>query len=105
MTKNGLWDEETTKYKESHKADEEDIMVVMVENILTQYSFKQGLAKYGKRAEEATEKALTQIHNMSVLKPLDANKLTKEEKKKVIASLIFPMEKSWDIKIKTMCRW
>ena len=64
-------------------------MATIVEYILTQYGLKQGLAKYGKQAEEATKKELTQIHNMNAIKPLDANKLSEEEKKKAVASLIF----------------
>ena len=49
-----------------------------------------------KKAEETTEKKLIQIHNMDALLPLDANKLSKQEKKNAIASLIFLTEKKME---------
>ena len=53
----------------------------------------QGLKKYGILLEQTTERELAQIHNMNALQSLDAKKLTEEEKKYVIASLIFLTEK------------
>ena len=61
--------------------DDKNAMPAIVEHILMQYSLKQGIAKYGKRAEKATEKELSQIHNMDALKPLDANSLTAKKRK------------------------
>ena len=48
---------------------------------------------YRKGGEEATEKELAQTLNMNSLQPLNAKKLTEEEKRKAIASLIFLNEK------------
>ena len=82
MANKGVQNEETTKCKGSYTAEKEDVMATIVEYILT---LKQGLARYGKQAEEATEKELVHIHNMNTLKSFDANKLLKEEKKKAIS--------------------
>ena len=72
-------------------------MVAMIlEYVLTQYSLKQGLAKYGKWAEKATEKELAQIHIMNTIMPLDPSKLSHREKKNAIASLIFLTEKGME---------
>ena len=51
------------------------------------------MRKNRKLAEQATEKELVQIHNLDALQLLDPNKLTEEEKKGAIASLIFMTEK------------
>ena len=85
--------------------DDENIMPAIVKYVLIQYNLKQGIAKNGKRVDKATEKELSQIHNLDALKPLDANTLTADEKKNMIASLIFYRKKGWYLKGKAMCRW
>ena len=65
------------------------MVCTIIKYVLTQYSLKQGFAKYGQRAEEATENELDQIHNINTVTSLDANKLSEEEKKSAIASSIF----------------
>ena len=50
------------------------------------------MAKFGNKAEKATEKELLQI-NMNVLKPLDASILAADEKRNAIALLTFFTER------------
>ena len=71
------------------KTTDEDVVTSVFGYVLTQYGLMKGLGKYGSKGEEAMEKELTQIHNMDALMPIDASLLYEEEKKKVIASLIF----------------
>ena len=68
-------------------------MPTIIKYVLVEYNLKQRLAKFGNKAEKTTEKELLQIHNINALKPLDASILTVDEKRNVIASLIFLIEK------------
>ena len=45
------------------------------------------------------------MHNMDAFQLLDAGKVTQEEKKGAIASLIFLTEKKWNIKGKAVHSW
>ena len=72
---------------------DEDVVTNIFEYLLTQYELMKGLRKYGTKGEEAAEKEPTQIHNMDALKPIDANSLSEEEKKRAIASSFFLTEK------------
>ena len=45
--------------KAKERDEEEDIMASVTEYILTQYNLKQGFEKFGKKAEEATEKEIS----------------------------------------------
>ena len=83
--------EEKDKIEMSESGDEE-VVATIFKYILTQYDLKQRVNKFWKKAEDATEKELAQIHNMDALL-LDANKLSEKEKKNAIASLIFLTEK------------
>jgi hypothetical protein len=60
---------------------------------MMQYSIKAGLKHFGKKGESAVTKELKQLHDMETFKPVDGSKLTKEEKAKAIASLMFLKEK------------
>ena len=82
-------DNEVLSHGKLYDENDENMRVIIFEYILAQYSLKQGLKKYGKLAEQATENELLQIHNMDALQPLDADKFTEEKKKGTIASLIF----------------
>ena len=68
--------------QEPQDAIENNETPLIFEYVLTQYSLKQGLMKYGKLAEQATEKELSLIHKMDALQPLDPKILTEEEKKR-----------------------
>ena len=48
--------------------------------ILTQYSVAAGLKKFGQRGEEAVTSEFSQLHSMDTMTPLDAGKLTDEQK-------------------------
>ena len=88
--------DEVNNQGDSNGKYKKDVISTIFEYILTQYSWKQWLRKCGKLAEQATEKELVQIHNMDALQPLDANKLMEEEKKGVIASLLFWQRKEME---------
>ena len=63
--------------------------------IMAQLSINQGLQAFGKRGEEAVQKELKQIHDLNAYKPLVASKLTSEEKKNAVPSLMFLTEKQY----------
>jgi hypothetical protein len=70
--------------------------------VLTQYSIKAGLNKFGARGEAAVTKELKQLHDMITFFPVDEKTLTREQKMKAIASLMFLKEKrNGDIKGRT----
>ena len=54
---------------------------------------KAGLKKFGEAGEKAVTKELGQFHDMSLFEPIDATKLTKEERKQALASLLFLKQK------------
>jgi hypothetical protein len=54
---------------------------------------KQGLKIFGERGVEAATKELQQIHDQEVIKPMKANKLTDEQRRKALAHLMFLKEK------------
>jgi hypothetical protein len=60
---------------------------------LMQYSIKAGLKKFGEKGEAAVTKELKQLHDMTTFYPVDSKTLTKEDKAKAIASLMFLKEK------------
>ena len=61
--------------------------------ILTQYSVKAGLEKFGEQGQQAVTKELSQIHNMNRMVPLDATTLTTRQKRHAVSSLMFLKEK------------
>jgi hypothetical protein len=63
------------------------------QTLFTQYNVKQGLKKYGKRAEEAVLKELKQIHDREVMEPKEPENMTFEEKRNALNYLIFVKEK------------
>jgi hypothetical protein len=79
--------------------DREDWMDWALDVALMQYSIKAGLKKFGERGEAAVTKELKQLHDMETFFPVDASTLTKQDKAKAIASLMFLKEKrNGDIK-------
>lgn len=66
---------------------------------LQQYSIKAGLRKFGMRGEKAVSKELRQRHDMVTFFPLDPSTITREQRARAIASLMFLKEKrNGDIK-------
>ena len=48
---------------------------------------------FGDKAEQATTKELQAIYDMCTYEPLDASKLTRDEKRNALKSLLFMTEK------------
>jgi hypothetical protein len=66
---------------------------------LQQYSIKAGLRKFGVKGEKAVSKELQQLHDMVTFFPLDPSTITREQRARAIASLMFLKEKrNGDIK-------
>ena len=61
--------------------------------ILTQYSLKQGLAKFQERGEEAVRKELQQLHDKGTFIPISKEELTQEQRNHSIGSLMLLKEK------------
>ena len=59
--------------------------VVMAEH----FPLKKGIKLFGDKAEDATTMEQQAIHDMGTYKPLDASKLTREEKRDALESLLF----------------
>jgi len=57
------------------------------------YSLKQGIKKFGERGKQAAMKELRQLHDRVVFEPVDVSKLTSDDKRKAMESLIFLAEK------------
>jgi len=67
--------------------------------VMTQYNLKPGLRKFGQRGQAAAVKELTQLHIMDTWMPLQANKLSREQRMQALSSLLFLKEKrTGDIK-------
>ncbi len=67
--------------------------------LLTQYNLKPGLRIFGTRGEKATLKEMTQLHIMDTWTPIDAGKLSQEQRMRALSSLLFLKEKrTGDIK-------
>ena len=61
--------------------------------LLTQYNLKPGLRKFGKKGEMAALKEMTQLHIMDTWTPLEAQKLSREQRMRALSSLLFLKEK------------
>ena len=57
------------------------------------YSLNKGILKYGQKGKQAVNKEPSQLHNRETFKPMMPSKLTKEENRKAISSLILLTEK------------
>jgi hypothetical protein len=69
----------------------EEIKVLAV--IMTQLSLREGLKQFGERGKQGALKEMKQLHDMHTFFPRDPKKLTREEKRKALSSLIFLKEK------------
>ena len=61
--------------------------------MMTQYNLKPGFRKLGARGVTAAVKELTQLHIMDTWMPLKVSKLSKEQQKRALSSLLFLKEK------------
>jgi hypothetical protein len=67
--------------------------------LTVQYNLKQGLRKFGSRGEEAAVKELSQLHIMDTWTPMEASKLSREQRMRALSLLLFLKEKQMgDIK-------
>ena len=55
---------------------------------------KKGLELFGERGEKAVTKKLQKIHDMNNYEPMDASKLSYQDIKDALASMLFITEKS-----------
>jgi hypothetical protein len=60
---------------------------------LIHYSMNAGLKKFKEKGEAGVSKELKQMHNMEVFRPVEKGSLSKKEKTKVVALLMFLKEK------------
>ena len=60
---------------------------------LVHYSMNAGLKKFKEKGEAGVTKELKQMHDMDVFRPVERESLSKEEKAKAVASLMFLKEK------------
>ena len=58
--------------------------------LLTQYNLKPGLRKFGTRGEMAALKEMTQLHIMDTWTPMEAEKLSREQRMRALSSLTLP---------------
>jgi hypothetical protein len=89
---------EATTDDATHKIDpklcttsQEEMMVWAY--MMTQYNLKPDLRKFGTRGVTAAVKELTQLHIMDTLMPLEASKLSREQRMHALSSLLFLKEK------------
>lgn len=78
---------------------EPDLEFILGVALAQTYNLKQGLKLFGKRAEAATTKEFTQLHETESFVPLDAKSLSYEERREALTALLFLTEKR-DGKIK-----
>lgn len=60
---------------------------------MTQYSMKQGIKEFGEAGVDAVVKELQQLHDRAVLKPRQAETMTREEKRAALHYLMFLAKK------------
>ena len=68
--------------------------------LLQQVSLKQGIKLWGEDAKASAIKEMQQMHDLSAFFPRDAQSLTREERIKVLRTLIF-LKKKRDSSIKS----
>ena len=71
-----------------------------INNILNQYSIKQGLKVFGKKGEAAVRKELQQFHDRRVLEPNKPQDLSYEQRRRSLAYLMFLKLKIYEVTIK-----
>ena len=74
-----------------YTTSEEELGVMA--NLLIKYNLKPGLQKFGTRGEKAALKEMTQLHIMDTWTPMDAGKLSREQRMRALSSLLFLKEK------------
>ena len=80
--------------------------IVISGYLMTQYSLKAGMCKFGEQAKDVAMTELTQLHVMDTWQPEDPRKLSRVEKVSALLSLMF-FKKKRDRKFKkpTLHQW
>jgi hypothetical protein len=73
---------------------------IIVAHLFSQFSLKEGLRKYGKKGERSVNKELASLHDLQAWRPIDATKLTHQERAMALSTVVFLKEKR-DGSIKT----
>jgi len=73
---------------EDKKQEDQGVRVALVT-----YGISPGIKKFQQRGEAGVTKELTQMHDMDVFRPMMKDDLTRDERKKALASLMFLKEK------------
>ena len=69
---------------------EEDINVHIMGAVLVEkYNTKKVLELFGERGEKAVTKELQKIHDMNTYDPMDSFKMSYQERKNAMASMLF----------------
>ena len=78
----------------SAKLSEEDLDAHILAVIMVQqFSLRAGIKKFGSQATESVSKELQQIHDMSTYEPMDPDKMTANQKREAMQSLLMITEK------------
>jgi Reverse transcriptase (RNA-dependent DNA polymerase) len=67
--------------------------VILEETVMTQYSMNRGIKEFGEAGIEAVLQELQQLHDRGVLKPIDASSLSREDRERALAYLMFLKQK------------
>ena len=67
------------------------------------YSMNAGSKKFKEKGTAGVTKELTQMHNMSMFRPIELKSLTNDDKKKALSSLMFLKEKRDSLVKVCMC--
>jgi hypothetical protein len=79
--------------EETKAMTEEERNVHIFHLVMTQFALKTGLKQFKKRGELAVTNELTQLHMMETFIPQDATKLTRQQRREALGSLMFLKEK------------
>ena len=62
--------------------------------LLTTYSLKKGIEKFGQKGKEAAFGEMKQMHDRDCFRPIDPKELNAKEKSRAMESLMFLVEKN-----------
>ena len=64
------------------------VLATIMLSMAQTYGLKAGIKKFGDKGEQAAFEEMKQLHLRNTFKPVDPSKLTLEEKRKVLKSLL-----------------
>lgn len=84
---------------------DQEVRDVITGHVFTQLSAKEGIEKFGREAELALIRDFTHLHDMSVIDPMKAEKLSQKKKRSALLAITVVKGKH-DGTIKAhLCRW